>query len=333
MQRDFGRILARASTITWKTKILWVFGFLMAVITETGSYGSNLYNVINRMFLEGFSDATEHLPPELANLVTQIGRWDVRNAMAYVWIGLGCCLVAGLVLSVLALLLQSALIQGVLKSDEDQAVTFRGAWGLLHNYLGRLLGLFGVEVFIRILLAVGVSGVMLLLLFWSLSTTLSPAMVFLPVILIICPSYCALFILMLLLEFYLYIARLAVLVEDAKFRESFGRSVRFLRGAVGPVLLLGMITFGVGLAVGMIQILVGAPALVAFLAAFRPLIQKTGVVSMPLVYVAGILFLLTLPVNWLISGVWLTWRNAVYALVYRQWTSGTAAGKTPAAAP
>jgi len=43
-------------------------------------------------------------------------------------------------------------------------------------------------------------------------------------------------------------------------------------------------------------------------------------INMPLLYLAGILFLISVPIGWLVTAVWVTWSNAVYTLVYRQLT-------------
>ena len=59
------------------------------------------------------------------------------------------------------------------------------------------------------------------------------------------------------------------------------------------------------------------------------MITETGMINMTLLYGAGILFLILLPVGWLISAVWATWSNSVYTLVYRRLTIPSPEDPTP----
>ena len=68
------------------------------------------------------------------------------------------------------------------------------------------------------------------------------------------------------------------------------------------------------------SLLFTAPAVGLFLAGIWPMINELGMINMPLLYLAGILLLVSVPIGWLISAVWVTWSNAVYTLVYKQLT-------------
>ena len=91
MNFNFGEVLSRAWQITWKYKVLWIFGIL-AGCTNGGGGGSGGGN---SGFDSGPSDFD--LPPELKRFFYQMedfAEWAVDNWWIFIIIGLGILLLA-----------------------------------------------------------------------------------------------------------------------------------------------------------------------------------------------------------------------------------------------
>lgn len=318
MKIDYGSVLTRAWNLTWKNRILWFFGFLIALVSEFGANGSNALNLQNRLSTEDFTGGSEYLPPELKNIFDWVDHIDWNTAWAYIWIAVGCCLIVWIALSVLSIIGLGGLIKSILKADSGEPVILGDAWALGRRYFGRLLAVSVVDFLVRLAVATSFFLIFMLVFLLPLSGghEIFQSVFLIP--LFLCPMFCGLYVIILVVSFYLYFVKLAVLVEDMGVGASFRRAARLLRGSIVPILLIGLIIFALSLGVNFLGTMVAAPALGLFLAALWPMMTETGAISMPLLYGAGFLFLITIPIGWLISSIWVTWQNSIYTLVYKQ---------------
>jgi hypothetical protein len=324
MKIDFGKTLTRAWQITWKNKPLWLFGFLIALASDSGSGGSNALNFRNRLSDADLSESSEFLSPEIRNFIVWINHIDWNSAWVYAAIAVGCLLLIWVVLILLSIRGHGGLISAILKADLHETVTVREAWTAGGRYFWRLLAVNAIHL----LIGIAMGSVAFLVIFGSLLLSLrgylfddraSAFPILLP-LLILCPMYCCVFASGILLSFYMYVVKLAVVIEDLTIGASFRRAGHVIKGSIGSLLIIGGIVFVLGLGMGVLSVLWTAPAAGLFLAGIWPMINQLGMINMPLLYLAGILFLISVPIGWLVTAVWVTWSNAVYTLVYRQLT-------------
>jgi len=124
-----------------------------------------------------------------------------------------------------------------------------------------------------------------------------------------------------LLNFFIYFTKMAVVVEESSFAASFQRAYGVIKTSLLPLIIIGLIVWAIALGVGFVAMIITAPFFGLLIAAIWPAIAETGPINMPLLYGAGALFLLSLPIGWLMSGVWTAWANSVYALAYKRLAS------------
>jgi hypothetical protein len=328
MKLEIGRILTRSWQITWKNKALWLFGFLIALLSESSSNGSNFLNLRNRLSEVDLSSSSEFLPLEIRNFIVWLNRIDWNTAWVYIAIALACFLFLWLILFLASLRGLGGLVAAILRADSGESVTVRETWLIGGRYFGRLLAVSIIDFLIRLAMAL----VAFLVMFGSLMLSLqgpfydahvSTSSLLLP-FLLLCPMFCCVFGASTLLSFYMYFAKLAIVIEDIKVGAAFRQAWKVIRGSIGPLIILGLIVYVIALVVGVISLLLTAPAIGVFMAGIWPMINNLGMINMPMLYLAGVLLLISIPIGWLVSSVWVTWSNAVYTLAYRQLTPPSA---------
>jgi hypothetical protein len=316
MNTDFGSIFSRAWNITWKHKILWVFGFFTVLVGgSNGSYGNNF------SYRFGNGDTPRYygqLPPEIQSIVDWANKLDWGTIVAYISIALTVMCFLWVVFAVLSILGRGGLIGGIAKADSDGAVSFREAWALGRRYFWRLLAVMVLE-FLTMLAAVFV--------------------ILLPVIILaVIPFVCCLGIPLavvvlagfLFLSLYFYFVQVAIATEDLSLTAAFGKAFNVLRDRIVPSFVIGLILFIVNIGIALATAVLFVPSMGLLFAAFWPMIIETGALNMGLLYAAIIVGLVTLPVAWLIESVVATWRTAVWTLAYRQFARSVPPAQPPA---
>jgi hypothetical protein len=315
---DYGHLLGRAWNIVWKNKILWLFGFLAALGGEIAGNSSNLVNLTNQLSGSDVERWSEYMPPEWTSLIRQISTIDWAAAWVYIGIAVGGCLIVTLVLAVFSQLGLGGLVKSVQAAETGGAVSVQTAWAFGRKYFWRVTGIAVIEFSIRLFAALLIFAATLLILIPALlgsSSFLSSALIF-P--LLFCPLMCCFIFGILVISFYMYTAKLVVLLEDKPLPAAFSRAGAFLKRFIGPVLLLGAIGYVVSIGISFISLIVAAPVFIFFLAGLMPMINETGMVNTTFVYIGAALFLIQLPIGWLITSVWVSWENALYTLFYRR---------------
>jgi hypothetical protein len=316
MNIDFGQVFSRAWTVTWKHKILWLFGFL-AILAGSGNANVS-FNGSGYRF--GNGDVPRYygqLPPEIQSIVDWANKLDWTTIVAYVSIALALVCVLWLICFILSVIGRGGLIGGILKADFDGTISFREAWTLGRRYFWRILAV-KIVSFLTMLVASIIVGV-------------SFVMAIIPLVCCLGIPLCLLAIGgILFLSLYFYFVQIAIVAENLSIGVAFGKAFNILRDRIGPAFLFGIVTFLVSLGVGLGMLILFVPSVGMFLAAFWPMMIQTGPVSMGLLYAALIIFLVTLPIAWLVQSVLETWRTAVWALAYKRFALPPAAPQAPA---
>ncbi len=312
---DYGKVLSRGWSITWRWKILWVLAFLSAL----GSGGPN-WNPINYQFTD--VDLRGWDWPGM-------WRWEWQEAWPAVVLGvLALALVIGLALWVVSIFAQGGLIAGVRQVEEEGSTSFRRAWraGAPHFWSllvvrlifilgGFLLAALLFAAIVAIALATGVSvahraapgvaGPLFAML----------ACCFIPLCCLVIPAAALVYLIMT------YADR-AIVLENKGAVQGLARAWEVFRRNVGPSLLLLLIYVGIGLgvgiAIGLVLLVIAVPVFLALFATEPALWWIAPIVGGGLV-IAVLSALLNSIITAFVSAGW--------TLAYRQM-----AGLVPAAA-
>jgi len=128
-------ILKRAWSILWNYKVLWVFGFLLALTSAGGANGGGGNGSGYRRPAETFPFRLEDLPPELERSLRGMERWFTPDMLSF-WIGLGIALIclALLVGIIFAIIKYVSLVAQMRMVDEyetkGEKAGFRQGWRL-----------------------------------------------------------------------------------------------------------------------------------------------------------------------------------------------------------
>ena len=241
---DFGKILGRAWEITWRWKVLWVFGFLIS-LGQGGSRGSNNFNWVEDGGRGG--QFLERIPPMVVGLI----------------IALACVgLIIGLALWVLSVIGRGALIGGVQQVEEKGSTDLGQAWRVGVNRFWTLFGisfLTALPILVLVVLAVAVLVGPILAEVGLSAGREGPTGVFVLSFLCGAPLCCSAIIVGIVLsQIKIYADRAAVL-EGLGWIDAFRRGWQVLRDNLGPTVMFWLIFFAIGLA---FAIVVGGALLV-----------------------------------------------------------------------
>lgn len=319
---DLGYILRRAWEVTWRHKVLWLFGFLVAL----GS-GVSRQNNIN------YSRSVEELPPDVQHAIHEFvtGPYFVVAIVALVLLGI----VIGIVLAFVGALGRAALVDQVREAEEDGTPSASAGFqaGRQHTwpvFLIRFLLRLPVGALILIgtvPILVGVPSVVR-----NLRPSVSPAPDILPILgsILAClfPAVCLALLLSIPLGVLERLSIRACVLEGRSLGESFGRGWSVLTDNLGAIALLWLILVGIGIGVALA---VGLPLAMVTFVVLVPVFM-TAIFS-PILAVA-LMFVVSLVV-WLlgaaIRSVAETFTSATWTLAYRELTGLGLTGEKPAA--
>jgi len=303
---DFGAILGRAWHITWRHKILWIFGIL-AGCSRSGSSGGGGGNGGGSPNFPIDDQGAPQLPPELERFVTQ----DPGQYLPWI-IGISCAVLLLIaIVTILGLIGTGGLIHGSAVADATGSVTFGEAWAvgvrnIVPLFLQRLLIVAPFVLFGLVMAVLGVlSGGLLML--------------------CLLPLICLLIPVGIVVAIWQYFADYFIVLEGVGVMDSLRKSWAFLRQNWSPVLILGIITFVISLVIGL---LLGLPLLLAFAPTLVLLIEAGARNAnpdlgtfLPTIICCG----LYVPVLWVLSGVLTTWTTTIWTLAFRRLTGAASA--------
>ena len=295
MSFNFGEVLTRAWQITWKYKILWIFGILASCSRgggggsgNGGGGGSNGNGNGNSPFDTSQFERT----------FEQAGQWMMDNW----WILVVAALVF-LVLIVLSIFLGSigriGRIKGTLQVESGaESLTFGELFSGSLPYFWRVFGLsflIGLLFFVIMLPFIGIGVV-----------TMGVGL------LCLLPLICILIPVSMIVGLVLELANVAIVKEDLGMWEGWRRGWDLARANIGPMvgmaLILFVIAFAVGLVVAIPFIIILFPTMIATFAG--------GGENMTPLLIGGLCMVAFLPVGILINGVMNTYVGSAWTLTY-----------------
>ena len=301
MNFNFGEILTRAWQITWKYKVLWIFGIL-AGCTKGGTGGGGGGG--NTGFDTGSSDF--NIPPQLERFISQLGdlgSWVEDN----LWLFIALMVLVFLVLFVISVFLGTigriGLIRGSYQAEMGaESLSFGELFSTSMPYFWRVFGLsflIGLAFFLLfvplILLGIITAGVAFLCLL---------------------PLICVLIPLGVVVSIVVEQANRAIVLEDLGIFDGLKRGWEIARANVGPLLIMGIILFGITFVAGLI---IAIPIFIVVFPTIFAFALGEGQSFTPIL-IALACICLYIPVSWVLNGILTTFSQSAWTLTYMQLT-------------
>jgi len=309
MNFNFGEILTRAWQITWKYKMLWIFGILAGCTNGGGGGGGN----------SGYSTSPsdQNLPPELKQFFHQMENfvdWVADN----LWLFIAIMVLVFLVLMVISIFLGTigriGLIKGSYEAEQGaEKLVFGELFSTSMPYFWRVFGLsflIGLA-FLLLFVPIALSGVF---------TAGIGFICLLPLICLLIPVGIAVGII-------IEQANRAIVLEDLSMFDGLKRGWEITKSNVGPILVMALILFGIGLVLG---IVIALPIFLIVFPTIFAFAMGEGQSFTPL-YIAGACFCLYIPVAWLLNGILTTFTQSAWTLTYLRLTQNSESSENPEA--
>lgn len=258
---DIGRVLARSLEITWRQKVLWILGFVMAIT------GGGTSNGLNYQFSRN----------DLSRFPSNFGRGDLQFQPGLVFMVLA--IVACLFLLALVLVLyirfvaRGALVSFVQSVEAGGAPTLGTAWREGRRYYWRLLGLgflfFSVFLALYLLAFLAASlpflgGILALVNRAGSGQFSSPDSApliagALGFVVILCGAILCVFLLYLVVHPIYEFGVRSIVLENSGLVEGLGRGYRRLTANLGTVGLLFILLIGARIGWFLVTAIVALP--------------------------------------------------------------------------
>ena len=331
MSLNFGEILSKAWKITWRFKILWIFGILASC--GTGGNGSNFnFNSGSRTNMP--LGETPNLPPGFEENLQRVVRFFENPAVIAGFLGVICILI--LITIFLSIMGRIGLIKGAVDADAGaERLGFGELWKSGLHYFWRFFGLsllIGSPVLlIYLALVAGAIVAFLTVVSGSRNNPLSGAAPALVVVIpLICGLVCLIILLAIVISFLSPQAERAIVVENEGVISGIRRGWNVLTHNPGPILIIWLITIVIGAAV---RVVVALPILiVVFPAVMATMIGGNIYSNIPLI-LALLCVLPYLPVSLVLNGILQTYLQSVWTLTYLRLTKPRDEAQVPAALP
>lgn len=289
---DYAALLKRTWEITWKHKILWVFGLFASCSGQ--SYQFNASGPSRSVQYE-FGPGEF---PQMQRFFEQYGQ-EIAAGVAILFL---CMCLLLLVSWVLGALAQGSLIAGFSMAQEGQAINFKSVWDQGVKFFWRIL------VINLIPLGLGLVAIVLAVISFGLC---------------ILPLICLALPIALVVAVFVKLSANAVVVEDLTVGEAIEKAWLIMQTQLGELVVVGLLLVVAGVVA---SLLIGAP----FLLTAAPLVVgwatgqqdaiRTGATFL---IVCGVLYI---PVMITLNAVLSTFTNGAWTLAYRRWAGkdGTA---------
>ncbi len=350
---NIGKILKRSWHILWNYRILWIFGFLLAVTGGGGGSGSgssgyqfsgnrgyNGNNGTNPTFQPG--PFLRELTAWFNQNISPLFEYPAQHAATFIWIGVAVLLFILLVIAVTSLIRYPSETAVIRMVDEyEQSGTkmgFKQGWKMGWNrrafriwVIDLVIGL-PVMLFIALLIGLGV-GFFLSVINGNAALAIGGTIAAIGCAFLFVFAFVILMVfLSLLRQFFVRAAAL----EEAGISDSFRRGWVLFKNNWKSAALMWLVMLGIGIGygiVGMILFFLLIPAylilvLPAALVAAIPAAIALGITSIfasgPLVWIVAVLvaipffLMVTLAPLTLVSGWYMIYTSGVWTLTYRE---------------
>ena len=342
---EYGKLIKRAFQVTWRHKILWVFGFLAALFggQANGRFGNNLSYTFNQTGATNWQDWWQQF--------LQRGDWSGRGMPDWLTsrmqtlpgilvAGLVVIIIIAVVVCILGILVRytslGALIGSVDEIEQAHAISFKGGF---RRGWGRLLRLFGIDLLLGL---AGLAGAIVVLLATAVGALVAagPLLLtgtyrgWLTAIAVVWAVIAGLVVVLFFIACVVALGGLMTVLREYAFRacvlglQGVGASIRaaiaLLKARFHESLVTWLILAGINLALGILAIplsLLGVGGVLVPTLAIRGLTESTPAALAAIVPFALVAVLVAL----VIGGLYLVFQSSVWTLAYREINKPTAA--------
>lgn len=304
---NIGDILTKAWQITWKYKILWIFGILASCVEGSGGGnggGGGSSGVDGSRFNgEDLGLPLESWIQEAVRYFENFERQPEQYVGLIAVILMGLC-VLWLVAIALGTMGRIGLIKGALLADrEAESISFvelwqessRHFWQVISLWLILWLASFIVAVILMLILATGAVLTMGLLVACLL------------------PLLCLLIPLLWLLNLVFEQATIAIIKEERGVMDALQRAWELIRANIGSYILMALILFVLQFALGLI---ISLPILLVALPALLGLFIGSGDSIRTTLIISGLCFVVYMPVLIVLGGILRTYIWTAWTLTF-----------------
>jgi len=296
MNFNFGEVLTRAWQITWKYKVLWIFGILAGCTNGGGGGGGGGGG--NSGYSTGPSNFD--VPPELQRFIYQIENfadWAVDNWWIFIVIGLAVLLLV-LVSIFLGTIGRIGLIKGSYQAEMGaESLAFGELFSASMPYFWRVFGL-------SFLLGLVLFFIFVPLVFISVLSVIGIACL-IPIICLLIPVSIAVGII-------IEQANRAIVLEDSSMFGGLKRGWEISKSNIGPLIVMALILFGITLVLG---IIIALPIFIIVFPTIFAFAMGEGQSFTPL-YIALAGICLYAPISWVLNGILTTFTQSAWTLTY-----------------
>lgn len=311
MNFDFIEVFTRAGKITWKYKVLWIFGILASCGRSSGSSNSGGSN-------RGSSGTSNNpLTPEMMNQLEAFGTRILNWYQQHTWI-----LFVGIALLVISIVLQiffslvgtAGLARGVVQAENGaETIPFGGLFSESLSYFWRL---FGASLIIWLPLMVIFILALLAMIIPAARSGMNETAMGGALVLVLISMCCCMFPVSIALGLYHFQVKRAITVDNLGVFAALARGWQVLSKNIIILLIIGVVIFIAGFIIGLIVML---PLILLFVPLMQALIQGNITSWRPFIAV-GIFSICYSPIAWLIGGILMTYTESVWTLTYLRLT-------------
>ena len=319
---EYGKIFSRAWNICWNHKFLFLLGFLAILGTGGSGSGGNANYSFDQQDLPFAPNGT--VSPEFAQNIEQL-----LTAAIPIFIGLACAGVfIGIALWLIRLAAQAGMIKAAAEIDEGHKMSLGQAFSAGLKYLPRFMGL-NLVLYLPLILLVIVAMIGVFMSFGAAIaaavTGSSPDSVntglgagFGIVALCMAALACLAIPLGLLVTLLYPFAMRSAVLEEQGVIDSVRRGWKILSQNIGETLVLVLLYFGIGLAVGFVTTLVMLPFLAIFAlpTVFDLLSEQTLDAGNLIVFIVGGAIMAI--IGTVVQSIWTTFRSVSFTLAYKE---------------
>ena len=311
MNFDFGEVIAKAWKITWKHKVLWIFGILAGCNRGSGGNFNNSYSG-NGSGTGSGPGSIPNLPPDVMRAFDQVE----QNLIPIIAITVAVLCIFWLVAFFLGTIGKVGLIRGAAQADGGaEKLAFGQLWSESLPYFWRMFGLsllVTIPVLFIVLVPLGV-GIYFLV---TASDSGSPEMA-LGIIPLFLGCLCLLVPVMWVIGMIVRQAENAIVLEDLGILAAVTRGWEVFKANLVPIILMTILLAVIGFAVG---IAIAIPVLAVVLPAMFTFIMGQAESWTPLI-VAGACLVAYIPISMLANGILITYTESAWTLTYLRLTA------------
>jgi hypothetical protein len=317
MNFDLIEVFTRAGKITWKYKILWLFGMLASCGRGGNGGNSNSGDSSGN----GENPFSPEMTDQLFNFFSRVGAWFEQNT----WVVYALILFV-LVLVVIQIFLSlvgtAGLARGVVHAESGaETIRFGELFSESLKYFWRLFWS-GLIIFLPVFLFL-IIGVVIFV--FSIERFTSEAMIGGSVFLFFIAFCCCLIPILIFLNVYNLQVSRAITVEDMGIFPALSRGWEVLTKNILGLIVVGIVLFVLSFIIGIIIALPTFLIVVPFMFS----IMDGNITSWQPFILAGVFLLCYSPIAWFLNGVLITYTDSVWTLVYMRVTKPKDESNTP----